>query len=89
MKILVFPIILGLCIFVVFPAQAQLVVYDDFSGPFVDIARWYHRHSGTSDNVWPFEGGFRIQKESSIISVVPMVLNWQRRRLKITDVDFS
>lgn len=62
MNILVFPIILGLCIFVVFPAQAQLVVYDDFSGPFVDIARWYHRHSGTSDNVWPFEGGFRIQK---------------------------
>jgi hypothetical protein len=61
MKRFVFSIILVLSVFVAFTAQAQLTVYDDFSGPFVDTARWAPR-TLWGDDVSIYEGGFRILK---------------------------
>ena len=61
MKIFVVSIIFVLTIGFAFSAQAQLTVYDDFSGPFVDTARWYHRNP-TGDDVWWYDAGFRILK---------------------------
>ena len=40
MKRFVFSIIFVLSMFIACSAQAQLTVYDDFSGPFVDTERW-------------------------------------------------
>jgi hypothetical protein len=62
MKILIFSIIFVLSIFIACPGQAQLAVYDDFSEPFLDTARWRNATSW-GDNVWPYEGGFRILKK--------------------------
>ena len=62
MKTLIFSLFLVLTVFIAIPAQAQLVVYDDFSGPFVDTARWRYSTSWGAD-VWPYEGGFRILKK--------------------------
>ena len=61
MKSFVFSMILVLSILFVCSAQAQLTVYDDFSGPFVDTTLWYHRNL-TGDDVWWFDAGFRILK---------------------------
>jgi hypothetical protein len=61
MKILVFSLFIVLSVFIAFPAQAQLVVYDDFSGPFIDTTLWRYNTSW-GDDVWPYEGGFRIIK---------------------------
>jgi hypothetical protein len=64
MKIFVVSIIFALTIGFAFSAQAQLTVYDDFSGPFVDTGRWYHRNpiSPVDNDIWSYEGGFRILK---------------------------
>jgi hypothetical protein len=61
MKSFVFSIIFVLSILFVCSAQAQLTVYDDFSGPFLDTEQWYHRTFMT-DTVWAYEGGFKIVK---------------------------
>jgi hypothetical protein len=61
MKSFVFSIIFVLSILFVCSAQAQLTVYDDFSGPFVDTELWAYSHT-YGDNVWTYEGGFRILK---------------------------
>ena len=63
MKILIFSIVFVLSIFIACPGQAQLAVYDDFSEPFLDTARWRNATSW-GDNVWPYEGGFRILKKN-------------------------
>lgn len=57
---------IGLCIVVlsvcfVCSAQAQLTVYDDFSRPFLDTERWFHRNFMDAD-VWSYESGFKIIK---------------------------
>lgn len=57
---------IGICIVVlsvcfVCSAHAQLTVYDDFSGTFVDKGRWRYATSWGAD-VWPYEGGFKISK---------------------------
>jgi len=61
MKSFGFLIVTVLSLVIACSAQAQLTVYDDFSGPFVDTARWRYSTSWGED-VWPFEGGFRINK---------------------------
>jgi hypothetical protein len=61
MKSFVFSIIFVLSILIACSAQAQLTVYDDFSGKFVDTARWSYNHTW-GDDVRTFEGGFRILK---------------------------
>jgi hypothetical protein len=61
MKNFVFSIILAMSVFLAFPAQAQLVVYDDFSGPFLNTDLWAPR-TNWGDNVWVYEGGYRIIK---------------------------
>lgn len=61
MKILFFSIILVLSVFIACSAQAQLVVYDDFSGALVDTVRWLP-FNDIAENVVPYEGGFRILK---------------------------
>lgn len=62
MKRFVFSIIVVLSICIACSAQAQLTVYDDFSGSFIDTERWYHRHTPSVDLIWPYDGGFRILK---------------------------
>jgi len=61
MKRFVFSIIFVLSMFIACSAQAQLTVYDDFSGPFLDTEQWYHRNFMDED-VWSYESGFRIVK---------------------------
>lgn len=61
MKRLVFSIIFILSMFIACSAQAQLTVYDDFSGTFVDPDSWRYATSWGTD-VWPYEGGFKISK---------------------------
>jgi len=61
MKSIVFSIVLVLSICIACSAPAQLTLYDDFSGPFVDTDRWYHR-TFMGDDVWAYEGGFKIVK---------------------------
>jgi hypothetical protein len=63
MKRFVFSIIVVLSMFIACSAQAQLTVYDDFSGPFLDTEQWYHRTFMTDTGaVWAYEGGFKIVK---------------------------
>jgi len=61
MKSFLVSIVLALSIFIACSAQAQLVVYDDFTGPFVDTERW-RPNTTWGDNVAIYEGGFRILK---------------------------
>jgi hypothetical protein len=61
MKNIIAASVLALSLCFVCPAQAQITVYDDFSGPFLDTEQWYHRTFMT-DTVWSYEGGFKIAK---------------------------
>jgi hypothetical protein len=61
MKRLIFSIIFVLSIFIACSAQAQLNVYDDFSGPFVSTDQWFHRNF-IDEDAWSYESGFRIVK---------------------------
>jgi len=63
MKSFVFSITIVLSIFIACSAQAQtLSTYDDFSGPYIDPLRWLPRNVSSADDLWAYEGGFRILK---------------------------
>jgi hypothetical protein len=60
MKRFVFLIILVLSVFIAFSAQAQLTVYDDFSGPYLSPDRWYV-YNQYDITITSMEGGLRIK----------------------------